>query len=44
MCDQRSFTIDAGDILVMEDKIGSLKQGMFADFTTLQEDPFEVDP
>ncbi len=40
----RAITIDAAYILGMEDKIGSLEQGKFADFTILEEDPMEVDP
>ena len=35
---------DAAYILGLEDKIGSLEQGKFADFAILEEDPFEVDP
>jgi predicted amidohydrolase YtcJ len=40
----RAVTIDAAYILGMEDKIGSLEQGKFADFTILEKDPFEVEP
>lgn len=40
----RAITIDAAYVLGMEDKIGSLEQGKFADFTILEEDPFEVAP
>ncbi|MGE5267715.1 MAG: amidohydrolase family protein, partial [Deltaproteobacteria bacterium] len=40
----RAITIDAAYIFGMEDKVGSLEQGKFADFTILEKDPFEVDP
>jgi predicted amidohydrolase YtcJ len=40
----RAITIDAAYILGMEDKIGSLEQGKFADFTILEQDPFDVEP
>jgi hypothetical protein len=40
----RAITIDAAYICGMEDKVGSLEEGKFADFTILEEDPFEVDP
>ena len=40
----RAVTIDAAYILGMEDKVGSLEQGKFADFTILEKDPFEVEP
>ena len=40
----RAITIDAAYILGVEDKIGSLEMGKFADFTILEDDPFTVDP
>ena len=40
----RAITTDAAYILGVEDKIGSLEPGKFADFTILEADPFTVDP
>ena len=40
----RAITIDAAYIIGMEDKVGSLEPGKFADFAILEEDPYKVDP
>ena len=38
----RSITVDAAYILGQENEIGSLRSGKKADFTILEQDPFEV--
>ncbi len=38
----RMVTIDAAYVLGMDDKIGSIVPGKFADFTVLELDPLEV--
>lgn len=40
----RAITIDAAYIVGMESQIGSIRSGKKADFTVLDEDPYEVDP
>jgi predicted amidohydrolase YtcJ len=40
----RAVTIDAAFALRMEDEIGSIVAGKRADFTVLEQDPFEVPP
>jgi len=40
----RAITIDAAYVIGMEDKVGSLEPGKFADFAILEEDPYKVDP
>lgn len=39
----RAITIDAATLLRLDHKIGSLEVGKLADFTILDEDPYEVD-
>lgn len=39
----RAITIDAAYILGVEDRIGSLEMGKFADFAILEDDPFTVE-
>ncbi len=38
----RMITIDAAYTLGVDDKIGSIESGKFADFTVLEEDPYQV--
>ena len=38
----RAITIDAAYVLGLEHEIGTLRAGKRADFTVLEEDPFEV--
>jgi predicted amidohydrolase YtcJ len=40
----RAITIDAAWVMRWEDRIGSIRAGKLADFTVLEEDPYEVDP
>ncbi len=40
----RMITIDAAYTLDVDDKLGSIEAGKFADFTVLDADPREVDP
>lgn len=40
----RAITIDAAYIIGMEDRVGSIRAGKAADFTVLEQDPFEVEP
>lgn len=40
----RAITIDAAYVLGMEAEVGTIRAGKKADFTVLEEDPYEVDP
>lgn len=40
----RAVTIDAAQSLRLETELGSIAPGKFANFTILEEDPFDVDP
>lgn len=40
----RAITIDAAWQLRMEDKVGSLEKGKYADIVVLDGNPFEVEP
>lgn len=40
----RAITIDAAYVLGMDDEVGSIRAGKKADFTVLEQDPFEVAP
>ena len=40
----RAITIDAAYVLGMEDEVGSIRAGKKADFTVLEQDPFDVEP
>lgn len=39
-----AVTLDAAYTLKLDHEVGSIEPGKFADFTVLEEDPFEVDP
>jgi predicted amidohydrolase YtcJ len=38
----KAITIDAAYVLHMENEIGSIRCGKFADFTVLEQDPYAV--
>ncbi|WP_428120193.1 amidohydrolase [Candidatus Poriferisodalis sp.] len=40
----RAITIDAAHVLARDDWLGSIEAGKLADFTVLDDDPYEVDP
>ena len=40
----QAITVDAAHILNRDDRLGSIEVGKLADFTVLDDDPFEVDP
>jgi len=40
----RAITIDAAHILSRDRDLGSIEAGKHADFTVLDDDPYEVDP
>ncbi|KPK28933.1 MAG: hypothetical protein AMJ61_00020 [Desulfobacterales bacterium SG8_35_2] len=40
----RAVTLDAAYAIRMEEEIGSISPGKVADFTVLEQDPYEVDP
>ncbi|UYV38770.1 amidohydrolase [Rhodobacteraceae bacterium D3-12] len=40
----RAITIDAAYIIGMEDQVGSIRAGKKADFTVLEQDPYEIAP
>lgn len=40
----RAITVDAAHVLARDDRLGSIEAGKLADFTVLDDDPYEVDP